>query len=167
MKLLSPCVIFGFVLFGLVGCAKKEVSSLDRKQAANLVTEAQFALTLRDLSRAEGLLSQATALCPDTGNYWLALGNTRARLNQRDGARTAYKQALKSFENDAAKNKTDSTPALQQVYVLALLGRQDDARKLLDKISARYPDDRDVRAFVDGNQFERMLSDPHFKEAAL
>ena len=63
------------------GCKPKTkaITSLERKEAANLVSEARFAITLRDDARAEGLLAQAAQLCPDTGDYWLNLGMTRRR----------------------------------------------------------------------------------------
>lgn len=167
MKLLRPCVIFALVVFAAAGCGKKkEITSLDRKQAANLVAEAQFAVSIRDYARAEGLLGQAAALCPDTGSYWLVLGSTRVRLGKRGDARRAYQEALGAFEDAAAKDKNDAQAALQQVYVLALLGRQDDARKLLAKLPDRYPNDRNVRAFVEG-RLDRIVSDPQFKEIAL
>lgn len=165
MRLLCTCTLFAALLVG-AGCGKKEISSIDRKQAATYVSEAEFAVTLRDFARAEGLFVQATALCPDAGEYWIGLGSTRMRLGQRDGARTAYGQALKAFEAKAGKEK-NAESALQQVYVLALLGRPEEARALLAKLSERYPDDRDVRMFIDEQRLERIMSDRQFKELAL
>lgn len=167
MKLLCPCVIFVAALFAFSGCQKREISTTDRKQAANLISEAQFALTMKDYTRAEGLFVQATKLCPDTGDFWIGLGNTRVQLGQRDGARSAYQKALAAFADAAAKDKTDSEPALRQVYTLALLGRADDARALASKLPDRYPNDREVRAFVETKQIDRMLADPGFKQVAL
>ena len=140
---------------------------MERKQAANFVSEAQFATTLRDFSRAEGLYVQATTLCPDTAPYWMSLAAVRLRLGQRDGARDAYSHALKAFEQAAAENKTDSEPALQQVYVLALMGRVDDARTLLGKLPDRFPNDRGVRNFVEDKRLDRLIADPQFKQLAL
>ncbi len=167
MKLLGPCVVCAVALFAFSGCHKKEIPPIQRKQAANLVSEAQFALTMKDYARAEGLYAQATTLCPDTGDYWIGLGSSRVQLGQRDGARTAYKRALAAFEDAAKENKTDSGPALQQVYALALLGRADDARALANKLPARYPNDRDARAFVESKQLDRIVADPGFKQIAL
>ena len=165
MKLLCACVLL-IALVVLPGCGKKEITPLQRKQAANFVSEAEFAVTMRDYARAEGLYAQATSLCPDTGSYWLSLASTRMRLGQRDAARAAYKQALKAFEGAAADNKADAEPALQQVYVLALLGRVDDARALLAKLPARYPNDRGVRSFIDEKRLDQMVADPQFKQLA-
>lgn len=149
------------------GAKKKEISSLDRKKAAAAVSEAEFALTVREYPRAEGLYAQAAALCPDTGDYWLALGSTRMKLGQRDGAKSAYKSALSAYEDSAKQDKTNPAPALQQITALALLGRTDDARSLMEKLPARFPDNRQVRNFVEAKQLDQLLADPRFKEVAL
>jgi Flp pilus assembly protein TadD len=158
-----------FVLGGAAGCGKRktEITSLQRKEAANLISEAQFALTLRDQARAEGLLTKAAETCPDTGEYWLLLGQTRMKLGQKDGARTAYKRALEAFDDEAKAKKTDPQPVLQQITVLALLGRIDDAKASIEKLPARFPGNRSIRSFTDGKVLDRMLADPKFKELAL
>jgi TolA-binding protein len=167
MKLACTCAMLAVALLATAGCSPKEITPLDRKQAANFSSEGDFAVTLRDFTRAENLYAQATKLCPDAGAYWVRLGSTRVRMGQKDAARTAYKQALKAFGDAADANKGNSDPALQQVYVLALLGRTDDARALLNKLSSRYPDSREVRAFVAGGQLDRLMADPQFKLIAL
>ena len=87
------------VVLGAAGCRPppKEITSLQRKEAATLVSEAEFALQLKDLARAEGLLAKAADLCPDTGKYWVDLGSVRVRLGKKDAARTAYLAALKDL----------------------------------------------------------------------
>jgi tetratricopeptide (TPR) repeat protein len=164
MRLFSIVATLGLIAFA--GCAKKPVSDLDRKKAAAAASEAQFAVSIREYDRAEKLLAEATQLCPDDPQYWLGLGSTRVRAGQRDAARTAYKRALAAFEQ-VEKAKRSSEAALQQVYVLALLGQLDDARARLAKVQSRYPDDRDVRAFVDENHLDRMLKDSQFRQFAL
>lgn len=166
MKLLSLCLVLALTVLA-TSCGRKAVTPLQRKQAANLVSEAQFALTMRDFARAEGLLAQAAELCPDAGSYWISLGATRVRLNKRSAARDAYKRALDAFKDAAAKDKTDVDPMLQQVYVLALLGRADEARSLQGKLQSRFPTNRDVQAFVEEKRLDRMLEDPQFKQTAL
>ena len=146
----------------------KEVTSLQRREAASLASEAQFALSVRDLARAEKALAGATALCPDTGDYWLELGRCRVRLGNRAGAKEAYKSALRAYEDAAARAAANRGPTLlRQIYVLALLGRVDEARALLAKAQKYLPEDRDVRAFAEGRQLEELLASPAFKEAAL
>ena len=56
-------------LLAVTGCKPKSASitSLQRKEAASLISEAEFALTIRELARAEKLLTQACALEFDNG----------------------------------------------------------------------------------------------------
>ena len=153
------------------GCGgkKQEITELQRKEADHLVAEADFAMNMRDWARAEGVLAKATSLVPDNGVYWTSLGAMRVRLGNKAGAKDAYLSALKAYEAEAAadKTKSDVEPWLKQVYVLALLGRVSDGRALLDKINQKFPGHRNVRAFVEGKQFDAMLADPLFKQAAL
>lgn len=151
------------------GCSpsSKEITSLQRKEAASLVSEAQFALQLKDFARAEGLLAKATVLCPDSGKYWVDLGSIRVRLKQKEAARVAYKSGLQAYEMAAKKDATDPGSVLQKVYVLALLGRVDEARAELAQALKRFPEHRSVKSFNDGKQLDKMLADPRFKEIAL
>ena len=159
------------VLCGTPGCSpkSKEITSLQRKEAATLDSEAQFALQLKDLARAEGLIAKAADLCPDTGKYWVDLGSIRVRLGKKDAARTAYQGALKAYEGAAANAGAnagaapDPGPWLQQVYVLALLGRVDDARSVLARAQKKFPESRAVRSFAEGKQIDQMIADPSFK----
>ena len=164
-RLLTFAFAAAFFLPGGCKPKAKEITSLQRKEAATLVSEAQFALQIRDFARAEGLYAKAAALCPDSGDYWVALGQTRVRLGQRDPARAAYKSALDCY-HDSADAASTSEPWLQQVYVLALLGRLDDARAMIAKTQKKFPDDRAVRSFVENGQLEKMVADPRFKEIA-
>jgi tetratricopeptide (TPR) repeat protein len=161
-----------YVLFLLTagltaGCGRKEVTALQRKEAANLASEAQFALTLRDYARAEPLLAKATELNPDAPELWQSLGVVRRKQGNKGGAKDAYKQMLDAAK---ARYKADNkkTDALfQQIYALALLGRADDARALLAKAQQNHPDDRAINAFADGKQLDRILEDPAFKDLAI
>lgn len=160
----------GVALIG-VGCGggKKasEVSELDRKQAAHLASEAQFALTLREYARAEESLAKAVQLDPTAGALWTNLGAARLKQGKRDAARDAYKGALNAYEAQAKANKSDAQPWLRQAYVLALLGRKEDGRALIEKAAKQFPADRELKAFIEGKTFERMMAEPAFKEMAL
>lgn len=162
-------VLMGVAAFSAAGCGRrtKEITSLQRKEAASLASEAEFALTLRDMPRAEKLLTKVTALCPDTGEYWVGLGSLRMRLGDRDGAKSAYQAALGAYEDAAKKEKADGEPVLQQVHVLALLGRVDEARKLLEKSEKKFPNDRLIRDFIQERQLDHLLADPNFKGMSL
>lgn len=160
-----------FLAFGAAGCGggKTAVTERQRKEAEHLVAEANFALSLRDWARAEGLLVQAVAVVPGQGDYWVALGSARMRLGNKGGARDAYGKALKAYEQEAAAEEARGNPEpwLGQVYALAVMGRVGDARSLTEKMAKQFPRDPRVRAFVDGKQLDQILADPQFKEAAL
>lgn len=146
---------------------KKEITEFQRKEAALLVSEAQFAMSLRNWAEAEAALTKVVEKVPDNGTYWVSLGAMRVRLGKRGEAKSAYEGALKAFEAEAKEDKADPEPWLQQVYVLALLGRTDAGRTMLDKTAKQFPEHRNVKLFVEGKQFDRMLTDPKFKEMAL
>lgn len=171
MKSVWQCATVGTVAWALLtgaGCARKpEITELQRKQAAHLASEAQFALTMRDLAGAETSLARAVELAPDEGALWVTLGATRLKQGKRDAAKAAYEGALEAYEDAAKEHKTDPEPWLKQVHVLALLGRTDDARSRLERAAKQFPDSRHVRLFVEGRQLDRMLADPMFKDMAL
>ncbi len=169
--MIKPLSVFLCALLTLAffGCKPKaaSITSIQRKEAANLVSEAQFAMSVRDFARAETLLAKATALEFDNGNYWISLGSMRVRLGQRATAKQAYESALHAFEAAYKLKPAVAQPYLQQVYALALLGRADDARALLVKIEKKHGDDQAVRAFVQGRQLDSMLASQMFKEVGL
>lgn len=163
-------VLFVLLLSLILSACKPrpmDIPPVKRKEAATLASEADFALTLRDWARAEPLLEKATKLCPDTGVYWLNLGVARKRLGNNSGAKSAYEKALDAYRDHAALEPTRPEPVLQEIYVLALLGRADDARKAQDKAQKKLPDDRAVKMFVEDRRLEQILADPGFKDLAL
>jgi tetratricopeptide (TPR) repeat protein len=150
--------------FSLAGCARKQISALDRDQAANMASEAEFAATVKEWPRAEGLYAQAAKLCPDSGDLWLALGVARIHTGDRSGARDAYKSAANAYEYAYKADPTNSRSLGQRVYALVLLGRQDDARSVARKAQKDHPDDAYLRDLVDGGQLERVIADPALKD---
>lgn len=168
MKLFSLFAVVAALLLA-VGCKPKpkEIPARQRTEAAYAASEAQFAMNLRDYARAEPLFEKAAKLSPDTGDYWLSLGVTRRRQNNKSGAKAAYEKALEAFRDAAKLEPKNADAVLQQVYVLALLGRVDDARKTLDKALKAEPSNRTLRAFADGHQLDNILADRSYKELAL
>jgi Flp pilus assembly protein TadD len=168
MKQLIP-VVLGFILLLGGGCGRrtKEITSLQRKEAATLASEAEFAVSVRDFPRAEKLLTRVVDLCPDNGDFWIWLGSLRMRSGDRQGAKSAYESGRAAFEDAAKLNPKDSKLVANQIRVLALLGRIPEARKLIEKMQKQYPADRSVQAFVESREFDEMVAAPGFKEIAL
>jgi tetratricopeptide (TPR) repeat protein len=149
------------------GCAKKpEVTSMQRKEAAALVSEAEFAITIRDYPRAETLMQQAVELCPDNGSYFLSLGNLSLKNGKKPEAKKAFGSALEAYQDAYKADPTDGSQLMRQMYVQALLGNADDARKLLRRAKDKHPKNPEVNGF-DEKALDRMLADPGFKAMAL
>ena len=168
MKLLRVLLI-PLACIAAAGCAKKkvEISESARREASLHVSEAQFALSIRDYARAEPLLAKAAALTPDVPALWFELGKTRMRLNQRGPAREAYRAALAGYAESAKSQPAEPQWVTNQIAVLVLLGRTDEARALLEQMPGRFPDNPDVRAYVEHKPIDAMLADPKAKELAL
>ena len=156
-------------LLAVTGCKPKSASitSLQRKEAASLISEAEFALTIRELARAEKLLTQASALEFDNGKTWISLGMIRVRLGRKPAAKAAYESALHAYEEAYALEPKSAQLYLQQVYLLALLGRMPEARSVLAQIQKKHGADPEVRSFVQSRQVDTMAQSPQFKEIAL
>lgn len=149
------------------GGKKKEVTELQRKESAHHASDAQFAMSVRDYARAEASLAKATALTPDDGALWVSLGAARVKLGNKAGAKAAYQAALSAYEKAARSEKKDPEAWTSQAYVLALLGRAEEGRAVIQKAAKQFPENRSLKALVESKQFDRMLADAAFKERAL
>lgn len=152
----------------VTGCGphRKQVTDLEQKEAALLGSEAQFAMSVKDWARAEGLLLKAVQKVP-AGDYWRLLGSARVHAGNKTAAKTAYLEAVAAYELEAKADTTKPDAWMKQSHVLALLGRIEDSKAAIAKAAKRSPDDPRARALLDPKQFEKMLQDPAFKEASL
>jgi Flp pilus assembly protein TadD len=148
------------------GCAKREITPLDRAQAANMASEAEFAATVREWDRAEGLYAKAAELCPDSAETWMALGVVRMHLGDHSGARTAYKSAASACKSAFDRDPKDSNAVMGQAYALVVLGRQDEARSVVDRAYRDHPDDRLLRELVEGGGLEKLIASPRLKDVS-
>jgi tetratricopeptide (TPR) repeat protein len=163
-------LLFALGFAGLAGCGENPAEQARRAREAELLAaEAAFAINLRDWPRAEQTLARATELDPGRADLWLRLGSTRVRAGRKTEAREAYLQALRGFERatDSAAAKTDPVPTLEQIHVLALLGRLPEARSLAAELPRRFASHPRVRAFLEAGGIEQLTADPAFREIAL
>jgi len=165
----STLLLVVLALLTAAGCKPKvrHSTDLERKQAANLDSEADFAISLRDFARAEPLLNQATTLCPDVIQGWMKLAAIRIKLGDKAMARTAYEGALKASRAAYAEKPELVEARMQEVYVLVFLGRVDEARDALTKAQKALPNNLDLRTFIERKQLDQLLNDPNFKQLAL
>jgi predicted Zn-dependent protease len=147
----------------LVGCRAKEITQLERDEAANDVSDADFAVTIKDWPRAEGMYAKAAALCPDEADVWMNLGIVRMRLHNPGDARTAYKAALSAYKDNLKKDPGQSALVIRIAYVLTVLGRPDEARSEVADALQKTPDDTRLKEFSDDKAIDKMLADPGVK----
>jgi tetratricopeptide (TPR) repeat protein len=152
----------------VAGCSKKskEVSAAASAEAATLLSEAQFAMQIREYSRAEELIQRALKLRDDMPEYWVSLGMARRKQDDKDGARKAYKKALGLHVERYEENKNPEALA-QQAFVLALLGKNDEALKLLEKGLKEFPDSDVMKRMADPRGLPRTFQTAQFKELML
>ena len=167
-----PMKRFALVLLGLglpwwSGCKPKPaVTSLQRKQAVSLASEADFAVVMKNLPKAEALYRQALELGPDMPVHWQNLGVIQRRQGNVKGARTSYERAL-ALHADEYKTGRKTESLVQQVWLLSLLGRHADAEKLIKRAQADHPNDPVIRQLADPRQLEAMRRSPDFQAIAL
>lgn len=150
------------------GCSKKpkEVPAAVKSEAASLASEAQFAMQIREYARAEELFQRALKLRDDVPEYWVSLGMARRKQDNLDGARKAYKEAL-GLHTDLYKADHQPEQLAQQAFVLALLGKTDEAIKLLDKGLRDHPDSAVMKKMADPRGLPRTFQSADFKALAL
>lgn len=163
-----------FIVFACVavlfssGCSQKpkEVPEVVKKEAATLVSEAQFAMSIREFSRAEELIQRALKLREDMPEYWVSLGMARRKQDDKKGARKAYEKAL-GLHQDRYKSDHAPEELAQQAFVLALLGRNDEALKVLEKGLKDHPDSAVIKKMADPRGLPRTFQSPQFKELSV
>jgi Flp pilus assembly protein TadD len=151
-------------MLSLAGCRAKEITKEQRDQALLDASDADFAVTIHDLPRAEDMFTKALALCPDEGDLWLKLGVVRMQEKNPDGARAAYKSALSAFKDASKAHPSDSALVVKRAYILVILGRADEARSLTEDAAAKAPDDSRLQRFVEVKGVDKMLADPAVKQ---
>jgi tetratricopeptide (TPR) repeat protein len=157
------CLLIALALVS--GCGKpKEVSSVARAEARHLATEAETHTLLRDYSKAEEALTRATELDPEVAIYWAALAHNRALAGDKAGAKKALKRELALHEQAAKKDSKSLEARLLQLRPLVLLGRADDARKLLQQTAKHFPQDPQPKQLIEMKAIDQLLVDPRVKE---
>ncbi|MDF9826184.1 tetratricopeptide (TPR) repeat protein [Ereboglobus sp. PH5-10] len=154
------------VLFLIAGCGggKKEVSKLHQDQAAKHASDANMENFLRNYAAAEKSLTQATTLNPTVDDYWIELGKVRVRLGDKSGATKAYKGALAAC--DAQLKEVAENPVFieRKLRALVMLGRDDDARKVLAKAVKNYPQNTHLKTLDQVKAVDLFKNDAHLKD---
>lgn len=167
MKRFSALFAAVFLLVA-AGCSKapKEVSDSVKAEAATLISEAQFAMSIREFSRAEELIQKAIKLREDVPEYWVTLGMVRRKQDNKSGARSAYEEAL-DLHTDRYNAEKKPEELAQRAFVMGLLGKTDEALKLLEAGMKEYPDSPVMKKMADPRGLPATFKRAEFKELAL
>ncbi|MBL9201227.1 MAG: hypothetical protein JNL39_12015 [Opitutaceae bacterium] len=148
------------------GPGAKPLSERDLNEMKALQAESQYAMTMKQWSRAESLYERAIKISPEV-EFFHNLGSARMRLQNRAGAKEAYESGIRACDHLAAVKRGSTDPLLKKIQLLALLGKVEEARALQAKIDKEFRQDHAVRAFVDGKKLDALIASPIFKEIAL
>ena len=176
---MKPTLIFSLAVAGLflAACKEKpadkaaagrpkEVPKLVAAEADNLVSDATFAFQIRDYARVEKSLARAVELRADFPDWWLNLGTACKRQGKIGDARSAYKKALALYEKRYAAT-ADVADLQQELIVLVLLGREDEARKLLERSGQKPPVPPGLKRLSEGKYIDQLLRDPNIQQMKL
>jgi Flp pilus assembly protein TadD len=166
--------MLGALALGFAGCsgsdrppgAPRPVDKRVAAEAEGHASEAAFAAQVRDYARAEASMAKAIALRDDLPEWWFSIGLVRNRLGKKDEARTAYRRAL-ALHEDRYDETEATSEIISQIYVLLVLNRESDARKLLEKATRKHPDDSRLADFNRAQGIDRLLADPEVRANQL
>jgi len=130
--------------FALVTSCAHTPSNATASRSQQLASESATALNAEDYSQAQSLAAQATSIDPQFAEAWVGYGMASVRLGQTDRARDAYEHALSLHQARHRANPADANQVFQQIFVLALLGRSDEAATLLKQAEIEYPNDKQI-----------------------
>jgi Flp pilus assembly protein TadD len=126
----------------LASCSPSSHDAVSNPQ--QLASESATALNAKDYTKAQTLARQATSIDPKFAEAWVGYGMASVRLGQADQARAAYEQALSLHQARHLQNPSDANQVFQQIFLLTLLGRQNDAETLLKQAHIDYPSDQQI-----------------------
>lgn len=143
-----------------------EISATTKAEAAALVSEAQFALQIREYARAEELMRRTLKLRDDLPEYWVTLGMAAKQAGHASEARPAYEKALTIHRQRYQETKRPEELG-QEAWVLALLGRREEALQVLATGRKAHPDNEALRKLADPRGLARTFDTPEFKAMAF
>ncbi|HYO11870.1 MAG TPA: tetratricopeptide repeat protein [Thermoanaerobaculia bacterium] len=112
------------------------------RSPAALAAYVEGAASLRrgDTLAAEAALERAVASDPGYGAAWMQLARARAALGRREAAREAARKAVASLGPDTGRSAYEA-----RALEARLLGRSEEAQKILARLVESYPEDAEAR----------------------
>jgi Flp pilus assembly protein TadD len=131
-------------------------NNANKSRLEQLASQSASALNAKDYSQAQSFAAQATNIDPQFAEGWVACGMASVQLGQIDRARDAYEHALALHESRHRQNPSNPDQVVQQIFVLSLLGRSDEADAMLKQAQKDYPKDQQITTLAqDFNEMKK------------
>ena len=143
MKSISIIVIIALGL-SLTGCGPSP---------GELAAEASRAMADGNPQQAVNLLQQAVEQRPDVAEFHVGLGMAYEQTGNQPAAESAYEQALILLKQQQAEPGHDEQDMLNTMFVLHLLGRDEEVRQRLQAARQQFPESRAL------SEFRQMLDE--------
>ena len=128
-------------------------------QAQQLAGEGAAAFNATNYSKAQTLSLAATRIDPQFAEAWVGYGMASVRLGQSDQARQGYERALSIYQARHRQNPSDVNQLVQQIFLMALLDRPDEAEKMLRQAHVDFPKDQTLAKLAENfNESARWWS---------
>ncbi len=162
-----------FLCVALVGCKDKPktpVPSTPKAVAAEvgrIISEAEFAVQMKDFARAETLMNQAIALEKDDARHYMRLAYVAIQQANKTNARAAYEKALKCYIQESKGDGGNPAIILDIINVHLLLRQPAEAQKVLDAAVKQFPKVEDFKIMQKENAIQQMMKDPEIQSLSV
>lgn len=106
---------------------------------------------------------KALKLRDDVPDWWMDYGVVQKLAGNLSETKKGYQKALALHEKRYALTK-EPMQLMPQLHLLLLLGREKDARAVLEKGLKAHPSDQHLKELSDHKEIDRLLQDPYIRE---
>lgn len=129
MQLRNILIIFAFILL-FAGCRDNS-----KGQALKTASQASVCMANGNYLKAKALFTEASDLHPSCAEYHVGEAMASLKIKDSETARMRYLKALKILEG---QSRCDPDRVDDYVMVLVSLGREKEAREVIDRAKERF-----------------------------
>ncbi|HUT28816.1 MAG TPA: M56 family metallopeptidase [Sedimentisphaerales bacterium] len=138
-----------------------EAEEMTDTKGQDIASRAAEAMNAGDFERAQALSAEAVELDPDFAEAWTGMGMACVRAGDYKGAKESYERALSFHQERYRKDPSNANHVQQQIFLLVLLGRDEEAKSLLSRARLQHPEDEQLKKFEQGG-FAALEEDPQY-----
>ncbi len=142
MNAFPRCLVL-LLAFAAYSCSPGE------DEAVVIASKASYAMSDGNIYEARRLFQKATELRPEVFEYRVALAGLLRDMEGKEQASPHYVKALEIIEVESQQNHERVD---EHIMLLVELGRQDEAKELLNERRERFPDSETVRLLLDNQE---------------